>query len=210
MFINVKVVGNTPRPVAPSMRTDDTTIRQILEEAGVDYATSLVAVNGHNYRGADLDLALSQVLPAGVDNAFISCVKKTDNAASATITGSAVVVTSDVKREDLATIEKYRPKMLHLFEGEGDERQEVFCIGLNEETGWLGRNGAIFGKRTTDEGKATITMVLPNNVTDAKKYVEEQYGVSLLMLDKFEASVEAVLTEINNEKTKISEHITVA
>ena len=48
------------------------------------------------------------------------------------VAGDAVVVTSDMKLEDIKLVKKYRPEALTLFEGEGEEKEPVFKIGIGD------------------------------------------------------------------------------
>lgn len=132
--------------------------------------------------------------------------------AKVTIVGDAVVITSAKKLEDIKLLEKYRPKALCLFETTEDgSRETVFKVGSTGAHGCITKYGASFGSTTHDEEKlATITLDLPRDVADAKKFVADAIGAAILSLNKVEAQFDAALAEVNAEKAAVMENITVA
>ena len=48
------------------------------------------------------------------------------------VAGQAIVIISEIKLDDIKTVAKYRPAALTLYEGEGDDREPVFAIGIGE------------------------------------------------------------------------------
>lgn len=132
--------------------------------------------------------------------------------AKITITGDAYVITSSKTLEDIKTLEKYRPKALRLYEvNEDGQKEEVFCVGSTDGSGSINQYGASFCGVTHDEAKlATITMCLPRGTVDAVKYVEEQIGMAIVMLNKVEEQFDAALTEVAADKAAIRENITIA
>ena len=125
------------------------------------------------------------------------------------IAGDAVVITSDVKLEDIKLVKKYRPEALTLFEGEGKEKEAVFRIGIG--CGGIGKYGAEFDAETRDDEKlATLTTLIPAGTADAKAYVSDTFGRAILKLNKLEATLPGVIEEIAAEKAAIEANITVA
>lgn len=125
------------------------------------------------------------------------------------IAGDAVVITSDVKLEDIKLVKKYRPEALTLFEGEGKEKEAVFRIGIG--CGGISKYGAEFDAETRDDEKlATLTTLIPAGTADAKAYVSNTFGRSILKLNKLEATLPGIIEEIAAEKAAIEANITVA
>ena len=125
------------------------------------------------------------------------------------VAGDAVVVTSDMKLEDIKLVKKYRPEALTLFEGEGEEKEPVFKIGIGD--GGIGKYGAEFDQETRDDEKlATLTTLIPAGTADAKAYVSDAFGRAILKLNKLEATLPGVIEEIAAEKAAIEANITVA
>lgn len=126
-----------------------------------------------------------------------------------TATGSAVVITSSMKKEELEYIQKYRPEALTTYGGE-DGKEPIFCIRVTDGRSSINENGAQFGEATRDENKyACITMVLENDCEDIKSQIADQIGGALTKLAALEATLPAVVTEIKNERARIMESITV-
>ena len=131
--------------------------------------------------------------------------------AKITIAGNAVVITSSMKLDELATIKKYRPKAMRLMGGENN-KEELFAIdvvaGCN---GGLNSVGAVFGVATHDDAKkACITVELGAVQGDVKEFVADKFGEAIIHLNALEAKLPEVLKEINEQKTNIMGNITVA
>ncbi len=129
-----------------------------------------------------------------------------------TISGEAVVVTSSVKLEDYEKVAKYRPDALVLKGGE-DGKEPIFRVGVvRSGAGSIGKYGAEFATATHDDEKlACITMLFTGSSdADIKETVADEIGAAVLNLNKLEATIPAVLSEIKAEKDRILASITVA
>lgn len=127
--------------------------------------------------------------------------------AKITIAGQAVVVTSDMALEDIKTIKKYRPNALILKGGE-DGKEPIFALGIGE--GRISAVGASFCEATRDEAKkATLTMFVEYRGDDIEGFVSDSLGTAIVNLNKLEATLPAVLEEIEAEKANIRSNITV-
>lgn len=128
------------------------------------------------------------------------------------IAGEAIIITSALKLEDIELLAKYRPKALTLYGGE-DGKEPLFKVVSGEGTGYINANGAVFSRASGDgSGLACITMFapeLPEDAEEAKVFVEEQLGGAILLLNKLEASVPAIVGEVQAEKAAIRGSITV-
>ena len=123
------------------------------------------------------------------------------------IAGQAVVVTSDMALEDIKTIKKYRPNALILKGGE-DGKEPIFALGIGE--GRISAVGASFCEATRDEAKkATLTVVTEYKGDDIEGFVSDSLGTAIVNLNKLEATLPAVLAEIEAEKANIRSNITV-
>ena len=188
-----------------SVFTSETnTLRQVLEDKRVNYATGVIQLDGCSLRPGDLDKSFAD---HGVtEMCYLSVVVKADNAATVTVIGEAAVITSGLKLDDIKAAEKYRPKALELCDDEGEP---YFAIGTSEDTpGAIGQYGATFSETTDADGKATITM----NITrgeNVKKKLLDKIGGALLNLNKIEEGFGAVIEEINADKAKIEAMIEV-
>ena len=168
---------------------ENTTLRAALEQNGVDYTTGQTSLDGATLQPGQLDKTFAQMGidgTPGKDHCYLMVVVKADNAAKIKIAGGAVVVESAAKLDDLKKLAKYRPNALKLFEG-----------------------GASFGTQATADGKAVVTMILPDGVADAKKWAEDTIGTAILSLNKVEAQFAAANTDIDAEIAAIRENIQV-
>ncbi len=129
--------------------------------------------------------------------------------AKITIVGDAVVVTSAMKLEDIKTIQKYRPDALVLKGGE-DGKEPIFKLGYGTN-GNINKYGAEFSSETHDENKlAIMTLVCKDAGENIKEVVADTIGAYVMTLNKLEATLGNVLTEIAADKQTIMDSITVA
>lgn len=126
-----------------------------------------------------------------------------------TLAGDAVVVTSALTLEELRKIKKYKGNALTLYGGaDGDE--PLFRITVDQEV-CLGKLGAGFMSETHDEAKkAVMTIVLENVVGDIKEFVADTFGEAITKLNALEATLPAVLVQIDAEKAAIMSQIEIA
>ena len=205
-MIKVTVSNNVKRETV--FVSDDTTLRSVLEDNQIDYTRGMTNLDGSPLQAGDLDKTFADFNIS--EKCFLSAIVKTDNAASITIAGESVVITSTQKLEDIKTLAKYRPKALQL-KGGDDGNEVVFVIGLSKNPrGSINRIGAEFGGETHDgTGRATITFDLPKFDGDVRDAVAEYVGSAILDLNKLEASIPAVLEEIDAERSRVMESISV-
>ena len=128
--------------------------------------------------------------------------------AKITVAGSAVVVTSSVKKEDWDKVNKYRPSATILTEGE--EKTPVFAVEVGESgSGSINKYGIKFDSQTA-EGYACLTLVTTVTADKVKEHVADTIGGAFNNLEKLEATIPAVIEEINAERATLLGKITVA
>ena len=211
MFITkVSVSNGTDGEVitAESSRT----LRSLLEEAGLNYQRGLLQFNGDILGKSALDSTLDDVVDNPDQTQVLRVTVKAENAAdeaTAVVTGSALVITSSATPEQLKTMKKYRPQALKLFDGEGSAKKEIFMVSIGPGAGFISKDGAVFSERTNKNGKATITMDIPEDVTDVKEWAADMLGVSILNLRKTEKQFAAMLADVQKEKEAVAAAIVV-
>lgn len=129
--------------------------------------------------------------------------------AKITVAGNAVIITSALTFKELETVKKYRPKALVLMGGE-DDKEEIFAVGVGAARGQgsINKVGATFGAPNGgDDTLATITLVYDDLGDDAKEFVAEQVGASVMNLAKLEETLPAVLEEIKADREKVLDTI---
>jgi hypothetical protein len=121
------------------------------------------------------------------------------------IAGNAIVLTSKLKLDTIKKLEKYVPNALVLVSTEKDEETEIFRIATGK-VGSVSKYGISFA--TADKnGFATITTNIPEDVTDKKEYVKDNYATILLMLKDIEAVANTTLAEFEADYEKLDEEI---
>jgi len=205
-MINVTIGNTTNRNRV--IVDENNTLRQALEENGVDYSMGQLMLDGATLQPGMLDRTFADL---GITTScYLLSVVKADNAAKIKVAGRAVVVESDADLDSIKTLGKYRPNALKLFETEGSTKQEVFRVGVTSKgTGSINPIGVSFAPQANADGKAIVTMLLPEDVTDAKKWAEETIGTGILQLNKVEAQFAAAAAEIEAELAAIRDNIQV-
>lgn len=134
--------------------------------------------------------------------------------AKVSILGSAAVITSSAKFEDLKTIEKYRPCGLTLYGGE-DGKDPVFAVTTGAPCDLPGympinNNGVVFSQKSNDgNGFAQLTLHICCEAEDVKEWLADKIGGALVQLNKVEEKIPAILEEIQAEKANILSQIEV-
>lgn len=186
---------------------DNKTLRQAFEENDINYASGIVSLDGASLTPGMMDKTFAENGVTG-DRCYLMVSVKADNAVSAHIAGSALVVTSTATPDELASLAKYRPDALVLTEGEGSEKREVFKVCTGNGAGSIGAFGAVFSSVTNNDGKATITMQIPADVKDRKEWAEEHIGLAILKLANVEGQFADALASVAEEKALVSAAIT--
>ena len=187
---------------------DGVTLRQAFDQANINYGIGMNSLDGCTLQPGDLDKTFAEM---GIkDECFLLNVAKAVNAATIKVVGGVAVVESVAKLAEIKKLAKYRPDALKLFEGTGKDKECVFAVGAaSQGPGSISRFGASFGTATTEDGKATITMMIPEGTADAKKWVMEAVSTAILNLNKVEAQFSGALEETDAELEAISSNIQV-
>ena len=193
-MIKVVVGNNVSRQ---SVIIDEvTTLRAALEQNNVDYTRGMTSLDGATLAAGDLDKTFADF---GItEKCYLLNVVKADNAASVKILGAACVVESDYTLAQIKLLEKFRPSATALYKGDGQNKEMIFKVGTTTGNGSINAFGASFGSASSN-GKAAITMMIPDGVESPLAWAEEAIGVSILHLNKVEAqfgeSIEDVAAE---------------
>jgi len=124
------------------------------------------------------------------------------------VAGKAIVIESEVLLKDWAALKKYAPKKLDLLD---EDKNVVFSVRIGKSG-----NGSVadFGVQFAPEAPngfaaVTLTPEIPEGV-EVEDFVADNYGKTVMFLNKVEAAVPAAVEEIEAEKAKILEAITIA
>ena len=198
----VKVFMTTTAGRKSDLFDEGTKIRDIFAAFDVDYSTATNCIDGCKIDPAGMNKTLREW---GVDKECrLSSIVKIDNAAHIDISGASAVLVSDVKLEDWARVEKYAPDMLKIVDEEGDT---VFKVATSDGGGSVNEYGVCFGSYTNEGGKATVTVLLDEEVEDKKAAVKDIMGSALLDLNEIENELPNVLKDIEEKEAEIDKLI---
>ena len=198
----IKVFLTTAAGRKSELFDEGTTIREVFEHFDVDYSVGTNCIDGTRIDPAGMDKTLREW---GVkEECRLSSIVKIDNAAHVDISGASAVLVSDVKLEDWERVEKYAPEALKIVDEDGET---VFMVTSRRGAGSVNKYGVCFGSYQNDGGKATVTVLLDDEVEDKRAAVKEIMGSALLDLNDIEAELPAVLADIAEKEAKIEELI---
>lgn len=124
------------------------------------------------------------------------------------ITGSAIVLKSDLTLETLKKLAKYKPSAL---ESRDEKDRLIFKVGIaGEGEGSISDKAVYFAPQTHDgEGLATVTLGIPASVKDAKDYTADLMGSVFPKLRELEVAMVGASDEVDAAKAEMLENITV-
>ena len=198
----VKVQVLTTAGRKSDMFAEHQTPREILEYFDVDYSVATNSLDGVRLGIGDMDKSLRD-LGVGAE-CRISSIVKIDNAANVEISGSAAVLVSGVTLEDWKKVEKFAPEALKIVDEDGETLFKVMTCG---GTGSVNEYGVCFGAHTNDGGKATVTILLDEEVENKLQAVKDVIGSALLDLNDIEEEIPEILKEIAEKEAKIDKLI---
>ena len=201
-MVKVTIVSNNPRQsyIVSEMKT----VKQILDEKDIDYSTANVMVDGASLAAGEINKTLSDL--GVVEKTVISVQVHKDNAAKATIAGSACIVTTTLKPEEIQTLKDLAPEALTLVDE--DTGEEVFGLDYTPGApGSLTAYGANLGSQTDSEGFCTITILLNPEEEDPKDLVYRSLGRPLMLLEELENSIHEFLPQLKEQEEKIKAKI---
>ena len=184
------------------------TLRSLLKEANVNYGHGLLQFNGSILPVASLDDTLEALVENPDRTQILRMTVKADNAVNAVIAGSSLVLVSSATPEQIKTLKEYRPRALCSKDEKGKTTND-YSISIEDGNGYIGKIGTIFTTRTDAEGHATVTVPIPKDVENVKKYVQETYGYAILNIRKIEEGFESALAETEAEQSDIASMISV-
>ena len=128
------------------------------------------------------------------------------------LVGDALVITSALKTAEIATLSKYQPKALSVFETADDGQTKVEAFRVSVGNGGVNDYGITFNGTSRDgNGFATLTIKFggSDNPETAKKEIAAQYGGAIAYLNKVEAAAPAALKAVKEAEKAVVDAITV-
>lgn len=192
-------VGNNISRKAVNV-SHDATLRSVFEDNQIDYGIGTNSLDGATLQPGDLDKTFAEMGVTG-ETCYLMNIAKAVNAAGIKVLAQTAVIGTEYTREQIEEIAKYRPKALSIFDPE--TKEPVYSVCLTSGKGMINKIGAEFGTGKTADGKACISMDIPEGTEDVKKFLENKVGVAILNLAKVEAQWDATLAEIAAEKEAV-------
>lgn len=124
------------------------------------------------------------------------------------ITGSAIVLKSSLTLDTIKKLKKYMPSALKV---QDDKERLVFKADIAAEgNGSVCEKAVFFAPVTHDaEKKATVTLSIPDSVTNAAEYAADLLGASFTALEGLEDTMCAASVEVDEKKAAMLEKIVV-
>ena len=128
-----------------------------------------------------------------------------ENTAKIYIMGAAAVIVSGVKLEDWKLVEKHAPETLIIVDETGEPIFKVMTAG---GSGSMNKYGVVWGSYLSEEGNATVTILLDDEVENKKEAVMDVVGSALLDVIEMEKKIPSIVEEIHEKLKKIDSCIT--
>lgn len=124
------------------------------------------------------------------------------------ITGSAIVLKSSLTLDTIKKLKKYMPSALKV---QDDKERLVFKADIAAEgNGSVCEKAIFFAPVTHDaEKKATVTLSIPDSVTNAAEYAADLLGAAFTALEGLEDTMCAASVEVDEKKAAMLEKIVV-
>lgn len=183
------------------------TIREALEQAGIDAGVGTTMLDGASLGARELDNTFEDYNID--DKCVLMNVVKADNAVTVSIVGPVAIIASQLTVEQIKQIEKYRPDALVVVDK--DENPLFKMTVAKNSKGSLNKYGAAFSTAGTSDGSSTITIDLPEGKYNeaGAQWVAEEFGGPLNFIRKLEENAILQLDDISNEVTEIKNLIQV-
>ena len=196
-MVKITLITNNPKEV--DIVPETMTVREFLEKHNVNYGLASASIDGVPLQAGGMDMSF--VEHQITDRAIVTCLPNKDNGAQAIVVGSSCVIKSTLTPAEIKRIKKFHPEALVMDDEDGEP---VFAIDIDEDApGSINDNGACFGNATSNDGKATITVVLDPTVESTEDLVYDQLGRALMYLKEMEQHLAEVLPELDTEEREI-------
>lgn len=121
------------------------------------------------------------------------------------VIGCACIIFSAFTPDQLRDFKRYMPEALTARDENGEP---AFAVDLDEKSpGSLTKYGAVFSRKTTKQGNATITIVIDPECDDTEETVRKSLGTAILRLADLEECLAAKLPELEKKKGALDEYI---
>lgn len=204
-MIKVTIGSNLSRSTVIIPRS--TTLRQALEDNGVEYSYGTTSLDGATLKAGDLDKTFDSF---GVgDRAYLITVQKMDNAAKITVAGDAIIITSGLPAEAWRLAEQLRPALLQLADFDGDGDPDFMMVAPHQNTcSSLSKYGGVW-KTARDGEKAQITLAIPCGTEDVKTYLEKTLMPTVIKVNQMENIIAHNIEDLRDQRKEFFDSVTI-
>lgn len=119
------------------------------------------------------------------------------------ILGNSIKITTDLTVDEINKLQKYDPDALVLTKELPDKStEEYFRIAYKEGKDSLSKYGITFPAKTST-GKATITGLIPSDITNKKEFVNDHFSKIMRNLIEVEKQAKKAISVVDKEATAI-------
>ena len=124
------------------------------------------------------------------------------------ILGDSLTITSALKMEDIAKLQKFTPDALQQKDAEGNV---IFAVKAATNTNpSFSKHGIVLTSKNS-EGNASATFPLPVGIPADKKvtFVQDAFGLAIISLNKIEAQIAERSAELDVALAAVAEAVTI-
>lgn len=190
----IKVIVGSNAHREEKIVTPDRTIRDILEEAQINYHVGTVCLNNDIIESRDMDATIGDYSD-GDDMLFLTVIENKCNAMRIVNAMGTYVVKMDFGPEEIAILEDNDEESLQLKK----DKKVLFAVGVGE-TPEISRFGVVFSE--VNDGKFTMSVDAESDEDFALRY-----GKTINMLRKMETQIQAAVDLVSDDAMELIERI---
>ena len=118
----------------------------------------------------------------------------------AVVMGCACVVFSELTRETVERFRRYEPEALIM----EDENGNTFTLDLDDGPGSLTEDHAVLSRTTSEDGRATITLLLDPEAPDKLCMAREKLGPAMIKLEAMEKQLMERTDSLAEEERRVN------
>lgn len=190
----IKIIVGSNAHREEKIVTPDRTIRDILEEAQINYHVGTVCLNNDIIESHNMDTTIGDYSD-GDDMLFLTVIENKCNAMRIVNAMGTYVVKMDFGPEEIAILEDNDEESLQLKK----DKKVLFAVGVGE-TSEISRFGVVFSE--VNDGKFTMSVDAESDEDFALRY-----GKTINMLRKMETQIQAAVDLVSDDAMELIERI---
>lgn len=125
------------------------------------------------------------------------------------VAGNTASVQMGIDAQVVEKVQKWVPKAMKLVNEDG-RLDFIVKVGTQAECDSIGTYG--FTSKTVAQSinKYVFSVFIPNDVADAKEYVQDNFGAAIVKLNKVEDQISSAIDEAVENEREVTESIVIA